>query len=44
MNHKNTTLAIVVCIAVVAMTAIAFALPQQVFAYSWNTTTITTTA
>jgi hypothetical protein len=34
MNHKNTTLAIAAIIAVVAMTAVAFALPQQVFAHS----------
>jgi hypothetical protein len=33
MNHKNTTLAIAAIIAAVAMTAIAFALPHQVFAH-----------
>ena len=33
MNHKNTTLAIAAIIAAVAMTAGAFAIPQQAFAH-----------
>ena len=33
MNHKNTTLAIAAIIATVAMTAVAFAVPQQAMAY-----------
>ena len=33
MNHKNTTLAIAAIVAAVAMTAGAFASPQQVFAH-----------
>jgi hypothetical protein len=33
MNHKNTTLAIAAIVAAVAMTAIAFAIPQQALAY-----------
>jgi hypothetical protein len=33
MNHKNMTLAIAAIVAAVAMTAAAFALPQQVLAY-----------
>jgi archaellin len=33
MNHKNTTLAIAAIIATVAMTAVAFAVPQQALAY-----------
>jgi hypothetical protein len=33
MNHKNTTLAIVAIVAAVAMTAAAFALPQQAIAH-----------
>ena len=32
MNHKNTTLAIAAIIAAVAVTAIAFAVPQQALA------------
>jgi hypothetical protein len=33
MNHKNMTLAIAALVAEVAMTAIAFAMPQQALAY-----------
>jgi hypothetical protein len=33
MNHKNTTLAIAAIVAAVAMTGIAFAIPQQALAY-----------
>jgi hypothetical protein len=33
MNHKNTTLAIAAIVAAVAMTAGAFAIPQQAFAH-----------
>jgi hypothetical protein len=33
MNHKNLTLAIAAIVAAVAMTAVAFAIPQQVLAY-----------
>jgi len=33
MNHKNTTLVIAAIIATVAMTAVAFAVPQQALAY-----------
>jgi hypothetical protein len=33
MNHKNMTLAIAAIVAAVAMTAAAFAIPQQVLAY-----------
>ena len=33
MNHKNMTLAIAAIVAVVAMTAVAFAVPQQAIAY-----------
>ncbi len=33
MNHKNTTLAIAAILAAVAMTAVAFAIPQQALAY-----------
>jgi len=33
MNHKNTTLAIATIVAAVAMTAVAFAIPQQALAY-----------
>jgi hypothetical protein len=33
MNHKNTTLAIAAIVAVAAMTAMAFAIPQQALAY-----------
>ena len=33
MNHKNTTLAIAAIVAAVAMTAVAFAIPQQALAY-----------
>ena len=36
MNHKNTSLAIVAIIAAVAMTAAAFAIPQQVQAGGHN--------
>ena len=36
MNHKNTTLAIAAIIATVAMTAVAFAVPQQAFAWGHN--------
>jgi hypothetical protein len=32
MNHKNTTLAIAAIVLAVAMTAVAFAIPQQVLA------------
>jgi hypothetical protein len=32
MNHKNTTLAIAAIVAAVAMTAVAFAVPQQALA------------
>ncbi len=33
MNHKNATLAIAAIVAAVAMTAVAFAIPQQASAY-----------
>ena len=33
MNHKNTTLAVAAIVAAVAMTAVAFAIPQQALAY-----------
>ena len=33
MNHKNMTLAIAAIVAAVAMTAVAFAVPQQTLAY-----------
>ncbi len=33
MNHKNTTLAIAAIVAAVAMTAVAFAIPQHALAY-----------
>jgi hypothetical protein len=33
MNHKNTTLAIAAMVAAVAMTAVAFAIPQQALAH-----------
>ena len=33
MNHKNITLAIAAIVAAVAMTAVAFAIPQQALAY-----------
>jgi hypothetical protein len=33
MDHKNTILAIAAIVAAVAMTAVAFAIPQQVLAY-----------
>jgi hypothetical protein len=33
MNHKNTTLAIAAIVAAVAMTAGAFAIPQQAIAH-----------
>ena len=33
MNHKNTTLAIAAIVATVAMTAVAFAIPQQAMAH-----------
>ena len=36
MNHKNTTLAIAAIVAAVAMTAVAFAVPQQAFAWGHN--------
>ena len=36
MNHKNTTLAIAAIIAAVAMTAAAFAIPQQAQAGGHN--------
>jgi hypothetical protein len=36
MNHKNTTLAIAAIVAAVAMTAIAFAIPQQALAGGHN--------
>ena len=32
MNHKNTTLAIAAIVAAVAITAVAFAIPQQALA------------
>jgi hypothetical protein len=32
MNHKNTTLAIVAIVAAVALTGVAFAVPQQALA------------
>ena len=32
MNHKNTTLAIAAIVAAVALTGVAFAIPQQVMA------------
>jgi archaellin len=33
MNHKNATLAIAAIVAAVAITAVAFAVPQQALAY-----------
>ena len=33
MNHKNTTLAIAAIVAAVALSAVAFAIPQQALAY-----------
>jgi hypothetical protein len=33
MNHKNTTLAIAAVVAAVALSAVAFAIPQQALAY-----------
>jgi cytoskeletal protein RodZ len=33
MNHRNTSLAIVAIVAAVAITGVAFAVPQQVLAY-----------
>jgi hypothetical protein len=33
MNHRNTSLAIVAIVAAVALTGVAFAVPQQVLAY-----------
>jgi hypothetical protein len=33
MNHKNTSLAIVAIVAALALTGVAFAVPQQVLAY-----------
>ncbi len=33
MNHKSMTLAIAAIVAAVAMTAVAFAIPQQALAY-----------
>jgi len=36
MNHKNTTLAIAAIIAAVAVTAIAFAVPQQALAGGYH--------
>ena len=33
MNHKNTTLAIAAIVAAIALTAVAFAIPQQALAY-----------
>jgi uncharacterized protein HemX len=33
MNHKNTLLAIVAIVAALALTGVAFAVPQQVLAY-----------
>jgi hypothetical protein len=33
MNHKNTTLAMAAIVAAVAITAVAFAIPQQALAY-----------
>jgi hypothetical protein len=36
MNHKNTTLAIAAIVASVAMTAAAFAIPQQALAGGHN--------
>jgi len=32
-NHKNTTLAVAAIVAAVALTAVAFAIPQQALAY-----------
>ena len=36
MNHRNTTLAIAAIIAAVAVTAIAFAVPQQALAGGYH--------
>jgi hypothetical protein len=36
MNHKNTTLAIAAIVAAVALTAVAFAVPQQVLAGGYH--------
>jgi hypothetical protein len=33
MNHKNTSLAIIAIVAALALTGVAFAVPQQVLAY-----------
>jgi hypothetical protein len=33
MNHKNTTLAVAAIVAAVALTGVAFAIPQQALAY-----------
>jgi len=33
MNHKNTTLAIIAIVAALALSGVAFAVPQQVLAY-----------
>jgi hypothetical protein len=33
MNHKNTTLAMAVIVAALAITAVGFAVPQQAFAH-----------
>ncbi|HET7149071.1 MAG TPA: hypothetical protein VFI73_11285 [Candidatus Nitrosopolaris sp.] len=33
MNHKNTTLALAAIVAIVAVTGVAFAVPQQASAY-----------
>ena len=33
MNHKDTTLAISAIVAAIALTAVAFAIPQQALAY-----------
>jgi hypothetical protein len=36
MNHKHTTLAIAAIVAAVAITAVAFAVPQQAFAGGYH--------
>jgi hypothetical protein len=36
MNHKNATLAITAIVATVAMTAVAFAIPQQALAGGYH--------
>ena len=44
MNQRNTTFAIVAIVAAVAMTAVAFAVPQQALAYRHHYHNNTTTA